>query len=99
MTSTADVRSIADVVAELRRILVCELRGAKTHPGHMAAWLVVSEASGMVWQARDIDDDTPAMVRATYAGEHYAAATIIRKVADAYGVSNFREGVDDGDQG
>lgn len=92
--STADVRPIGDVIHDLRRLLVSQLAGAKTPPAVMAAWSTVNQCAELVRAADDFDDESPADMRyrAVKAGEHYAAATILRKVADAFGVSNFRDG-------
>jgi hypothetical protein len=94
MTSTADVRPISGVIRDLRRLLVCELDGAATHPGHMAAWSVLGECQERISMAEMIAEDRDPE-ESTYRlwiahGERMTATGIIRKLADAYGVSNFR---------
>ena len=95
--STNDVRPIADVIAELRRLFIAKL--PTRDPGTMACWSVLNECAELIEIARDAreeqyDRTDVGMQRylAGKAGEHYVAAMNVRRIADAYGVPNFREG-------
>lgn len=100
MVSTADVRPVGDVLKDLRNIMVRKLPGG---PDVCAAWSALCEAgelfSDAVASLAEINamgkiDELDERRRSRHYGQKYAAAVIIRKIADAYGVSNFRDGVD-----
>lgn len=95
--STADVRPIEEVVKDLRKLLVAKL--PTQDPDRFVAWSILGECQQHLLndhERRDTSTDPASRsFRMKRAGEHYVAASIIRKIADAYGVSNFRKGSPD----
>lgn len=91
MVSTADVKDIDDVIKELLALLVKRLPGGDPIK---AAWATVNEASRMITHARYVLDseDASDVMRWRSHGEIYATTTIVRKVADAFRVSNLKPG-------
>lgn len=91
MVSTADVRPVEDVIDELRKLLVKKLPGSQAIH---AAWGTVNRAAELIKMAKAIineDEPTPTRRHEQY-GQIYAATTIVREVADAFRVSNFKPG-------
>lgn len=96
--STADVRPVTEMIPELRGLMLAKLPGDSDV---RAAWAALCEAVNLYDDALsmllDIAPDAKGldrMRRFQYEGQRYAAAKVIRSMADAYGVSSFREGVE-----
>lgn len=88
---TADVRPIPEVVEECRAWFIRLLPGSKML---RTSWGAFCEAAEL-WrfaneELAEISDDEPPYRKWMAHGEMYAAAKVIRVVADGIGVSNFK---------
>lgn len=96
--STADVRPIEEVVKELRELLAAKL--STNDPDRFVAWSILGECQEHLWTGHDQElmtstDPADRQFSQSRSSGHCVAAGVIRRIADAYGVSNFREGVSD----
>lgn len=95
MVSTADVRPIGEVIEELARILARDLSLA--NPPVLAVWETLGQCQQFLLddheQRAQSTDPADRLYRMKRATEHAVASGIIRRVANAYGVSTFRAGV------
>lgn len=85
LPSTADVRPMDDVIQDCRKLLIGKLPGNRMVA---ATWGAFCEASEIYRFAQGVIDENPWQdhFRWTHMGQHYAAARMIRKIADALGV-------------
>jgi hypothetical protein len=85
--STAHVRPIADVIAELRPKLMTKLPGS---PALAASWSVLNECAETIESNATVAEITgeqlPDYSRWIAAGETRLASTVIRKMADVFKV-------------
>lgn len=83
--STACVRPIADVIAELRPKIQAKLPGS---PAIAASWSVLHECAEAIEMGTLIlaEDDLPDHTRWSTHGEVRLASTVIRRMADAFKV-------------
>lgn len=90
--TAADVRPIADVIADCRKVIVRRLPGNRMV---QATWSALNRAAEAVDMARSALDspheEGDRLYRATCAGEHYVGAMVVRGIADALDVPNFRD--------
>lgn len=94
---TMVVREVGEVVEELSKMIMAKLPGS---PAMKAVWTTVCEASRMIKHAEFClaedekeEPGQPGMLSQSFwkhHGEIYACSTIIRRVADEMGVSNFK---------
>jgi len=90
---TMDVKSIPELFDECRAVVFSKLPG--TNKFVAATWAALVEANQMYQFAhgvitKDGSDEVSERFVTTHYGQHYATAMIIRKIADALGVSNFK---------
>ena len=91
---TMVVREIEEVIAELSKVIIPKLPGG---PPLAATWTTVCEGARIIHFAKAVlaeKDEDPGKglsVRAfEYHGQIHAVTTILRRVADEMGVSNFK---------
>lgn len=89
LPSVADVRPIADVIADCQKVFISRLPGNKfVHAG----WAAFCEA----WEEYDFADKIIQQETASDTflwiqhGRHQMAASVIRKIADGLGVPNMK---------
>lgn len=81
------MRPLADVTADCRKIMMGKLPGNRMVK---ATWAALCEASSIARESEVLidDDHVSDRERRIMIGERYAAARIVRKIADALGVPN-----------
>ncbi len=90
---TMVVKDIPELVEELNKLIMPKLPGGKERG---TVWGVLCRASEMYSMAHKVviehaeGTEPPDSFIWTKHGEHYAAAMIIRKIADEMGVDNFK---------
>lgn len=90
---TMRVKEIPELVDELNKLIMPKLPGGRERK---AVWGVLCRASEMYSMAHKVitehaeGTEPPDSFTWTTRGEHYAAAMIIRKIADEMGVDNFK---------
>lgn len=98
--STADVRPIGDVVADLNKVIVGKLGHKKQDPYVLATWSAVCEsareykfAEGEIEELKVLcGQDALTDTRLWLAhGRHQMCSRIIRAIADDLGVPNMKE--------
>lgn len=90
---TMVVKEVPELVDELNKLIMPKLPGGRERK---TVWGVLCQASEMYSMAHRVviehaeGTEPPDSFIWTKHGEHYAAAMIIRKIADGMGVDNFK---------